>query len=192
MIVLALSYFFLGERLPAGWLLGFSALVLGTVLFTLGKGKKTSVYSFLAAIFFAVSFFLTKIVYLETSLINGLSWTRVGAVLLPVALLFFPFFRKVLYQSDFNIKKRSFFLFISNKGLSAGAFLLLNYSISLGNLSLVSATQGVQYVFLFALTLIFSAYFPGVVNESLSPRVIFQKVVGVALISSAIIVLFVS
>ena len=190
-VVFVLSFIFLGERLPPRWLLGFSALVLGTLLFTLGKGKKVSAYSFAAAVFFAASFFFSKIVFDGTVFLNGFIWTRIGAILPPIILLFFPFFRKILLRSDFNVKKRSFFLFVSNKGLSAVAFLLFNYAIALGSVTIISAVQGVQYVFLFVLTLVFSAYFPRIISESLRREVIIQKIAGIALISLALIILFV-
>lgn len=190
-IIFGLSYVFLEERLPAFWFLGFLLLVLGTVVFTLGKGKKTSIYSFAAAASFAVSFFLTKIVFLEASFLNGFVWTRIGAVLPPLVLLFLPFFRKVMRQSGFNIKRRSFFLFLSNKGLSAVAFFILNYAIAVGSLTMINAAQGVQYVFLFIMTLVLSVYLPHVVKESLRPRVVFQKIMGTILISLAVVMLFI-
>lgn len=191
-IIFGLSYIFLGERLPAFWFLGFLALVLGTVLFTLGKGKGISVYSFAAAVFFALCFFFTKVVFLKTSFLNGFVWTRVGAILLPLSLLLLPFFRKIIHKSQFNIKRRSFLLFLSNKSLSAVAFLVLNYAIASGSLAIINAVQGVQYVFLFFLTLIFSVYFPQIVSEPLRKGVIIQKIAGVILISLAIIILFIS
>ncbi len=191
-IILILSYFFLDERFPAFWILGFLALILGTVLFTLGKDKKVSADSFVAAIFFAFSFFLSKAVFLETGFLNGFAWTRTGAVLVPVALCFFPFFRKALRREGFGVRHGSFPLFLSNKGLSAGAFLLLNYSISLGSVAVVNAVQGVQYVFLFLLTLAFSVYFPWIVKESLRPAVVVRKALGIVLVSCGIIILFVA
>lgn len=190
-VIFCLSYVFLNERLPELWLWGFFMLVLGTVVFTFGKGKKTSIYSFVAAVAFAVSFFLSKLVFLETSFLNGFVWTRVGAVLPSLVLVFTPFFKKIHHLSGFNIKKRSFGLFLSNKVLSAVAFFILNYSIALGPLTIINALQGVQYVFLFILTLIFSAYFPRIVSESLRRGVIIQKIVGIVLISLSFVVLFV-
>ncbi|MBU1178751.1 beta-galactosidase [Patescibacteria group bacterium] len=189
--VLFLSFLFLDERLPAFWLFAFALFVFGGLLLTLGKGRVFSAYSFAAAVFFAASFFTAKLVYLETSFLNGFIWIRTGTLLLAFFILFLPSFRHSLRHSPLKISNKLFLFFASNKVLSAGAFILLNYAIMLGPVSMVNALQGAQYAFIFLLALILSHSHPYIIKESFSKKVFIQKLFGIILVSFGIFILFI-
>ena len=88
------------------------------------------------------------------------------------------------------MKKRVFWVFVSNKGASAGASLLLNYSISIGSVVIINALQGIQYASVFLLALIFSLFWPGIISESYSFRAMFQKILGIMFVSLGVVLLF--
>lgn len=77
-------------------------------------------------------------------------------------------------------------IFISNKVLAAGAFMLQQYAISLGSVSVVNALQGVQYVFVFMLAVVISTHVPKLFKEELKKEMLIQKIIGIVLVSFGI------
>ena len=201
LVLMVLSYFFIGERLPVFWILGVIILISGGILLTFGKNsrssefeidKKMPFYSLLAAILFSFSFFLTKIVFLNTGFFNGFAWVRVGSFLPALIALLFPAVRGKIFASQLKRSPAVFSLFIFNKTLSAGAFLILNYAFMLGSITIVSALQGAQYFFLFIITLVLFWLSPNLVKEKFTLGTGMQKFLGIALVSLGIIVLFIT
>jgi len=191
---LILTGLFLGEQLAINQLFAFCLLVLGGVIILLPKKgefglKKIEGFlsngfllTILAAFLFAFSFVLTKFVFIEQSFISGFIWLRLGGVLGACILFLIPSMRRVILETSKSIKVRVGGLFISNKILSGVAFILLNYAIYLGSVSLVNALQGVQYIFLLIVVLFLSKKFPEIIKERIDRKVIFQKTIGILLI----------
>jgi len=73
--------------------------------------------------------------------------------------------------------------FLASKVLSATAFLVQNYAISLGSVTVVNALQGIQYVFLLLLAVVVSRWWPKLFTEELQRVAVAQKIGGIALIS---------
>lgn len=190
--LLALSYVFLGERLPVLWLISFLVLISGSFLLSLRKDGKIFLYSFIASVFFALTFFAAKLVFLESSFLNGFVWTRIGTLFMALIVFSIPSFRLRITQSPLKIKRRLFLFFVSNKALGAFSFLVLNYAIMLGSVAVVNALQGVQYAFIFILMFIFSFFCPRFIKEPFSLLAVTQKVSGIVLISLGVALLFIA
>jgi len=130
------------------------------------------------SLFFALCFVLTKYVYLMLPFWTGFIWIRISAFLIALFFILFKEVRKEIFskKSSFSKKTSAFFLF--NQGMGAGAFILQNWAIALAGLaylSIISALQGVQYVFLFILTML-------ILKEGLSKKVILHKFFAIILI----------
>lgn len=80
-------------------------------------------------------------------------------------------------------------VFVANKALAAVAFILLNYAISLGSVTVVNALQGTQYVFLLLLAATVSVRWPKLFREELSRVAVWQKVGGIVLVSLGVALL---
>jgi uncharacterized membrane protein len=194
LFTLVLSYSFLEERLAANQLFAFSLLVLGgTVMFWPRRDKsatgsvkaplaKRLPLALLAALFFAGSFVLTKFIFIHQPFINGFIWIRLGGFLIAVLLFLWPGNRQIIFEATKALKIRTVSLFFSDKALAGLAFILLNYAIYLGSVTLVNALQGVQYVFLLVMAIILSKKFPQILEEQVGRRVIFQKFIAILLI----------
>ncbi len=200
LIVLVLSYFVLRERLPTHWVIAFALLILGSFFLArdnnsknseFGIDKRFSFYSVCAAIFFALTFFTSKLVFLESSFLNGFVWLRVGTILTVFILLLFRPVRKSLFECPLNVSGRLSAAFISNKTLSALSFFILNYAIKIGSVTVVNALQGVEYAFVFLLALAFSFLKPEALKESFALKDTFHKILGIALISFGVAILFI-
>lgn len=192
---LILTYLFLEERLSSNQFIAFILLVFGGLIILWPKRNK-KMFSFqkisfilLSALFFAGSYVLTKMVFIEQSFINGFIWIRLGSVLGACLLLILPRNRKIIFNISKEIKKKTIILPIFSKSLSAFAFFLLNYAIFLGNVALVNALQGVQYVFLLIMAFFLSAKFPQIIKEQINRGVIFKRILGIIFVCLGLIFL---
>jgi len=204
-----LSYIFLGATLGQKELLALFILIIGGVLISI-KHKKESrikkvwhnvmvlfgsskselhpvgrliINSLIAAFAFAAYYVLIKYIYLNQPFLGSYIWTRMGSFLGALLLLLPLRNRKIILEKK---KRRSAIkswpLFLSIRFLAVVAFILLNYAISLGNVALVNALQGVQYVFLIFIFLILSEAYPKILKEEMGRAVLIQKFMGVLLV----------
>ncbi|MBU1291924.1 DMT family transporter [Patescibacteria group bacterium] len=189
---LALSYILLERYLNFNQLIAFGFLILGGVIMSwpikktrlaLGDVKtpliKRLPLAILAALFFAGSYVLTKLIYIEQPFINGFIWIRLGGVLGAIILFAWPSTRKKIFETSDKIKFKTGRLAVFNKSLSALSFVLLNYAIFLGSVALVNALQGIQYIFLLLFALFLSKKFPEIIKEQISQSAILQKVFAI-------------
>lgn len=199
------------ETLEAQKFLAFIFLILGTVLISYKKnssanslkGKvfskkspsaiKSLYFSAGTAFVWAMFFLLAKYVYSGQNFLNGFLWIRIGAGFF--AFLLFAFSKEVK-KEVFKIKlklgsflsfKKTTFVFIFNQVLGVIANLLQNWAISLAPLiyiSLITALQGVQYLFLLIFVTIISLKFPWLLKEEISKKIFFQKLLAILLIGA--------
>ena len=186
-----LAYLYLGERLAGNQILAFVALVAGGILITLDKKGKGSVsgyvYAVIASFVFAVSFVITKQVFIEQNFISGFVLSRLGGLLAALAILLIPKERyNILNQPKQKGSSNTTLLFFIGQIVGGLGFVLVNYAISLASVSLVNAMQGVQYVFLLIAIAFLGRKFPKVLSEKLSGGVLVQKLVAIILISIGI------
>ncbi len=197
-LVFIFSIFFLNEELRIHSLIALFVLIAGSILLSFVKdgekfkfGHHFFLLSFLAAFFFAASYGLTKAVFLQTTFLNGLIWMRVGTLICCLAVLSRPHLRKIVFEGSKGFSRKLTTLFFFDKGISAIAHVILNYAIAIGTVAIVNALQAVEYAFIFVLTLGFSYFLPHVFYESLSFKNLVSKMIGIALVSGGIILLFI-
>jgi len=182
---LALTYSFSGGKEILGHreLLAFLFLLSGSVLITVEPAKKfwgvkSLKISALTAFLLALTFVLTKYVYLMLPFWTGFIWIRISAFLIALFFILFREVRKEIFSATSSFSKKTSTFFLFNQGMGAGAFILQNWAIALAGLvylSVINALQGIQYVFLFILTAL-------ILKEGLSKKVILQKVIAILLI----------
>lgn len=192
---LIFAYFFLFERLSQNQMIAFVLLVIGGIIISKGKGKgeKTSfsalVFAFLAALLWSSSFVLSKFLYSNFSFINAFIWIRVGGVLGALFLLVFRKNRRIIFRTNKKMKFKEINLVVFNKLLGAIAFILLNYGIFLGSVSLANALQGIQYLFLLIMAIFLSRKFPWIIKEKIKARIIIQKLIAIIFIAIGLAIL---
>lgn len=188
---LVFAYLFLGERLSQMQLLAFGLMVLGAVLiaFKYEKGgwyAKALGNATIAAVFFALSFVLTKYIFDETNFVSGLIWTRLGFFLVSVSMLIPKTTRQKIFNAPKETSKGNIFLYYGARVSGGLAGLLQNYAISLGSVTLVNAMQGTQYAFLLVMAILLSRYYPRVLKEQISFAIFLQKIAAIILISGGL------
>ncbi|MEI6596787.1 MAG: EamA family transporter [bacterium] len=141
------------------------------------------VNSVTAAVFFAAYYVLMKYIYMYQPFVGSFVWSRLGSFIGVLLMLFIPEWRRVIFDQQKGAKTpKNLFYFLTIRLLAAAAFIMINWAISLGNVAVVNALQGVQYLFLFFIILLISNKFPKMLNEQLGGGVLVQKLIGTVLI----------
>ncbi len=197
-LIFIFSLVFLGEKIHIPSFIALLMLIAGSVLLSFVRngdkfqfGKHFFLLCFLGAFFFAISYGLTKAVFLKTSFINGFVWMRVGTVICSLLILLEPKLRRSVFQGSRGFSSKLSALFIFNKGISALAHVAINYAIKLGSVAIVNALVVLEYVFIFVLTCGLSYFLPKVFCESLAPKNLIPKMIGIGLVSAGVIILFI-
>ncbi len=189
----ALSFWLLpGMPVTSHELLALSLLVGGTLLMSYFHLSSRVVLDILfAGLLTALSFVLLKLMFNHTDFINGLFWSRLGFVAGALIVLMFPKSRAeiwgVLHHSSHNSK----FVFLANKALAAGVFIMIYYAIRIGNVVFVNAAQGIQYVFTLVLGAALVKAFPKLFEKHAEKFVSVRKLIATACIIAGIAFLFI-
>jgi drug/metabolite transporter (DMT)-like permease len=146
--------------------------------------RRLIINSLISAFIFAAYYVLIKYIYLHQPFLGSYIWTRMGSFIGALALLLIPSYRHLIFAKKRRAEAvRSLPLFLSIRFLAVIAFILLNYAIALGNVALINALQGVQYVFLIFIILILSEQYPKILREEMSRKILLQKFIGVLMVS---------
>jgi len=146
-------------------------------------------FSIAAAVFFALSFFLIKIAYGEATFITGFVLARIGGFLAALSMLLIPLVRREVTETTFTIPRQSVAWVGVNKAIAALAFIAIHYATFLGDVTLVQALGGIQYVFLIFLTVSVSWKFPHIFQEYIHIFTIARKTAATVLIAIGIFIL---
>lgn len=190
-----LVYAFSGgkEVLGIKEIIAFIFLLIGSVLITYDPKKKliskSLKISAIAAVFFSLMFVLSKYVYLMLPFWTGFIWMRIGLFLSALGFLFFKDIRReVFFKKKKSFNRKTGTIFILNQAVGASATILQNWAIALAPLaflSIINALQGVQYLFLFILTLILFKS----LKEEISKRIIIQKIFAIIVIIFGLVII---
>lgn len=196
-IIFVLAWLFLAEKLNFFAGFGFLVIILGTVVLSWQENtpnhfgqsaKKSYVLAIVSTILFAISYTVSKYVYLEQNFISGFVLTRVGALLAAFSLFLMPLNRRLIIKEIRKPKKDFSVLFLIGQTAGALSFILVNYAIAISeSVAVVNALRGMEYVFLLIIAIILSRKFPSLLREKFTPKIIAQKVVAIGLIVAGLI-----
>ena len=199
LFTLGLIYIFSAGKETLGYFefFAFILFILGSILITYEKSKKISFESLkistIAAFFLALSFVLTKYVYLVQPFWSGFIWIRIGGFLM--AIFFFLLFKEIreeIFKKKVSFKKKTIGVFLSNQAMGAGASILQNWAIFLAPLvyvAIINALQGINYAFLLVFIIFLSLKFPQILKEEISKKILFQKIIAILLIGAGLFLL---
>jgi len=187
-----LSYLFFDIQLHDNFIVGVVLLSVGTMLVaqTLPKIDVT-LQVFHSGLFFALHYITMKGLFETTSFDDGFFWSRIGFVLFTLSLLLVPaYLAKIRAQTAETSKKAGVIVLIAKVFAGVAAFMLLK-ATDLGDVSVVQALNGLQYVFILLITVLFAHWLPGTaVDRDMRPKVFFRKMLYVVVILVGFFVLF--
>lgn len=192
LFVLVLSYFFIGEVLTQTKLAAFALLLAGSILVSIRKTKgmfrlnKAFYLMAVSAFLFAIQYVLAKYVYMNQSYINGFLWIRMGSALAIIPLFFVFSYRAALFKTLKNASRQVIFAAAASGILALAGIILINYAISLNSVSLISAMEGIQILFVLILAAILSKWYPGILKEELGKKTLLIKIIAIVIIIAGV------
>jgi drug/metabolite transporter (DMT)-like permease len=186
-----LGYFFLDVAVSPNFMLGITLLATGTFLVSrLRFPFKTAMISLYSGLFFALHYISIKGLFLQTSFDNGFFWSRIAFMFFALTLLMIPnYWERVREQTKAtSMQARS--LIFTNKVLAGVSTILILKATDLGDVAVVQALGGLQFVFILLLGIFFSRKHTGIVVEKYGRGAILQKAIFVAVITFGFLVLF--
>lgn len=188
-----LGFFFLDVELSPNFVWGITLLATGTFLVSrLRFPLKVAMLALHAGVFFALHYVAIKGLFTVTTFDNGFFWSRISFMLFALTLLLVPvYFEKISEQTKTANTKTGILIF-ANKIIAGIASILILKATALGDVAVVQALGGLQYVFILFLGIVFSGrkHFKPCGEESCRSNSVIQKVIFVAIISLGFLVLF--
>lgn len=172
-----------------------SGNVFGKLQANLNPTSRLLFNSIISAACFAAYYVFIKFIYTSTEqpFIGAFVWSRLGSFLGVLVILLVPAWRQLIKSSESSghrtPKQLAFFLAV--RLAAAGAFILLNWAVALGSVSIINALQGTQYVFLLIIVILLARKFPDVLREEIGKGVMLQKMIGVVLVAMGLYLLVV-
>ncbi|OIO45776.1 MAG: hypothetical protein AUJ28_03690 [Parcubacteria group bacterium CG1_02_37_51] len=193
--VFLLAFVLIGERLALNQIFGFVLILIGGYLITKHWEKvrqnnyKLISLAILSSLLFALSFVISKYLFDQVGFISGFVWTRIGSFIGALILLLWAENRKAIFKNVGSSGQQTTLLFIGGQLAGGLYFILLNWAISIGSVTLINAMQGMQYVFLFFIVLLLSKKHPEWLKENTSKKILLQKIFSIVLIGIGLFII---
>ncbi|MES2748938.1 MAG: hypothetical protein V4668_00040 [Patescibacteria group bacterium] len=185
-------YLFLDVAFSPNFMWGVVVLSLGTLLVAQTIPKMEDViHVFHSGLFFALHFITMKGLFLETNFDDGFFWSRVCFVLFALSLLLVPtYYKKIREQTGTTTKKTGALVILAKILAGVAAFLLLK-ATDLGDVAVVQALDGVKFVFILLITIVFASLLPdSVATHEAKPKEVMRRVLYVLVITAGYFILF--
>ncbi len=187
-----LGYFFLDAKLSPNFIIGIALLATGTFLVSRFKFTlKIALMAVYAGIFFALHYVAIKGLFTVTTFDNGFFWSRIAFMFFALTLLMIPNYWERVQQQTKVMSTRSRILILVNKILAGVSTILILKATDLGDVAVVQALGGLQFVFILLLGIFFTHSKAHVnIRERYPKSVILQKAIFVSMITLGFIILF--
>mgnify|MGYP003393593396 CR=1 FL=1 len=187
-----LGYLFLNTELSHNFTLGIILLSIGTFLVSrFHFSYKVALIAVHAGIFFALHYVAIKGLFIVTTFDNAFFWSRAAFMFYVLSLLLVPSFLEKIKKHSGTATRKTGYLILASKALAAVSTMLVLKATDLGDVAVVQALGGLQFVFILLLGIFFTSRPQKVpVGEVLHHDTILQKAVFVAVIALGFLVLF--
>ncbi len=183
-----LGYFVLGETLSPIQLIAMATIILGTTVISFevdseNKFKlriKTIIPMLASAFFWAIEAVIFKMVALEENIVRSLFWEHLALLL--VGMIIFIFIRP--YRVNFlsaikNNSKNILSLNIANESLYILGNISVGFAYLLAPIGLVLLGESFQPIFVLAIGIFFTIFFPKISVEKIHATHIWQKIIAI-------------
>lgn len=188
LFILLFSGAFTQEALDSYQLIALLMLVMGGFLVSVKhvseifRPSKAFYLMLISSLVSAIYCLIARAIYIELPFYDGFTLIRTSVAFCLLGLLLIPqnrveFVTTISYMKP-HVKK----LVILNGLLDFCALVLCNFAMSIAPASLVSASAGIQVVFVLILSVLLSIKFPKLLYEDISRTVLTQKGIATALI----------
>ncbi len=187
-----MSYLFFDIQLHDNFLVGLVLLSVGTMLVAQTLPKLGVILLvFHSGLFFALHYITMKGLFNSIGFDDGFFWSRIGFVLFTLSLLLVPaYLDKVRQQTKQTSGKTGLIVIVAKILAGISAFMLLK-ATDMGDVSVVQALDGLRYVFILLITVIFGHWLPAAATDrDTRPNVSFRRLLYVVVILIGFVALF--
>ena len=189
---LLFSYMFLETSLPREFMGGFFLLMLGTILISQFRFSWQVMLSTThASLMFGLHYVVFKSFVELTNFDNAFLWTRLGIVFIALSMLLIPEYWHKITARTSRAKGRDGLLVVGNKVLAGFASIIILKAIEFGDVALVQALGGLQYLFLLIISVIFGSKLNRDFGENLTTQDMIHKTIAIPLIAFGFFLLFI-
>jgi drug/metabolite transporter (DMT)-like permease len=187
-----LNWIINGEVLHWTFFAGFILLVVGTALISsLRLNRDLTLSAIHSGIMFALNATMMNSMFKDTNFDHAFFWSRIGTIFIMLSILLIPrYFRKITENTQKTGATGGLWVLGKTALAGASAFLILK-AIELGDVVLVQALGGLQFVFLMFFSLFMGHMTPVEFGENNSLKDIVHKLIGVAIILAGFFYLFI-
>jgi drug/metabolite transporter (DMT)-like permease len=194
----ALGYIFLGEVLLSTQILGSLITLSGVLLISIDfSGQKRKInwrpacYMIVACMLIAISGIIFKFVTIGNNFWISSFWEYVGLGTFGILLfVFVPKYREEFMLMNKKGGKTIFALNMTSETLTIIGNLLTNYAILLAPVTMVYLVGSFQPAIVLFLTLFSTKFFPKIIKEDTSEKVLLPKIIAIAIMILGSAVLF--
>jgi len=182
-----LAYFILGETLTKTQILASLAILVGALILSFDIGgekirfkKKVVLLMIIASLFYAISDVLFKFVAIDRGFWISTFWTLVGKIFIGlVFLLFISSYRKQFFLLLKEARGKILALNSMNEIFTIVADTIFQYATLLAPVALVLMVNGFQPLFVFAIGLGLTLFFPHISKEKIQKKYLLQKIIAI-------------
>lgn len=196
-----MGYFILGEILSQMQIIAMATVIFGTTIISFEvdtenkfKLRRKTILPMLAASFFwALESVIFKAVALEENLWRSLFWEHLMFVF--VGIIIFIFMRS--YRENFlsairNNSKAILSLNVANESLYILGNITVAFAYLLAPIGLVLLTESFQPIFVLAIGIFLTVFFPKITAEKIQAKHMAQKIVAICITGVGTYLLFIS
>lgn len=196
-----LGYLFLHETLTAVQLVAMAVIILGTAIVSFEidtenrfKLRKATVPLMLGAAFFwALESVVFKAVALEESLWRSLFWEHLMLALVGVAIFLLIRSYRTHFITAIRENSRGILsLNVANESIYMLGNIAFSIAYLLAPIALVLLTESYQPLFVFAIGIFLTVFFPKLATEKIQARHLWQKGIAIAITGIGTYLLFIS
>jgi drug/metabolite transporter (DMT)-like permease len=190
--IFLISWIFLGfQKLSFTNFVAFILLFLGSVFISFDKKpefkKRYLKLTMFAGLMYSADYVLLKIIFSNVNFASGFILRSILLFVIALAFLIKKQNRKEIFTKKGSIAKdkKTQKIFLVTQAFGGLATILQSFAIFLAPIAflpIVNAMRGLQYVFIFIITLFFSLFFPKILKEKVSKKIIWQKLASILLI----------
>jgi drug/metabolite transporter (DMT)-like permease len=183
-----LGYFILGEVLSQMQIISMAIIILGTTAISFEidsenkfRLRRKTILPMVAAGFcWALGSVLFKSVAIEENLVRSLFWehlmlTLVGVILFTFVRTYRDSFIKAIRDNSKAILSLNFL----NEGLYISGNIVVAFAYMLAPIGLVLLTESFQPIFVFAIGIILTIFFPKITTEKIHAKHVWQKIIAI-------------
>lgn len=187
-----LSFLFLGVHHSPDFVWGIALLAIGTFLVShLRFSSNIALAAVHSGLFFALHYIAMKGMFIATNFDDAFFWSRIALVLFALSWLLVPNYLTLIKQENKRTSRRTGFLVFGNKIMAGVASFMILKATDWGDVAVVQALDGLKFVFILVIGLIFARFLPDAVREKdRSVKTVLRKFLYVTVILIGFVLLF--